>query len=92
MLIPVALIAGGYWRLFFSASVTTLLLVGVSLLLWGAGPWADFLTEGQRQAGMLLYHYKGLILWLTMSPFAILTTSSLSIGWTRPPKIRNTVF
>ena len=42
VLIPLALIAGGYWRAFFSASVTVIILLGFSTLLFGIEIWAAF--------------------------------------------------
>lgn len=42
LLIPLALACGGYWRAFFSASVTVIGLVAVSLLLFGPSVWLAF--------------------------------------------------
>ena len=42
VLIPLALMAGGYWRAFASASATVILLIGVSTALFSAEIWAAF--------------------------------------------------
>jgi len=42
MLAPFALIAGRRWRAFLAASVTTVLLVGLSILLFGWETWAAY--------------------------------------------------
>ncbi|OKL43162.1 hypothetical protein A3843_15740 [Pseudovibrio exalbescens] len=41
-LIPLALIAGGYWRTFFAASATTVLLAALALVLLGPDVWVAF--------------------------------------------------
>jgi hypothetical protein len=40
LLIPVALAAGGHWRVFASATATTLGLAGASAMVYGLEPWA----------------------------------------------------
>lgn len=39
ILVPVALIAGGHWRALLAAGVAGLLMIGVSVLAYGPGPW-----------------------------------------------------
>jgi hypothetical protein len=43
LLIPVALIAGGHWRVFLSAAVTTIGFAAVSVAALGIEPWLAFL-------------------------------------------------
>ena len=45
LLIPFALLAGGYWKAFASAAVTTLAFAGLSFLVFGAEVWAAFLDQ-----------------------------------------------
>jgi hypothetical protein len=45
LLIPFALLAGGYYRTFAAASATTLLLGAISLMIFGFGTWAAFLEQ-----------------------------------------------
>lgn len=45
VLIPLALIAAGYWRVFLSASVTTVLLAGTSVLILGISTWQAFWSQ-----------------------------------------------
>jgi hypothetical protein len=42
VLVPVALAAGGYWRSFWAAGISTVALCGASYLLLGAEAWAGF--------------------------------------------------
>ncbi len=43
ILLPVALVCGGYWRTFVSAALATLVLVAASWEVFGAESWASFL-------------------------------------------------
>jgi alpha-1,2-mannosyltransferase len=45
LLLPVALVAGGHWRALAAAAAGALALVGLTVLLWGGGIWADFLAS-----------------------------------------------
>jgi hypothetical protein len=42
-LIPVALIAGGHWRAFAAAAITTVAFAGLSAAVFGLEPWLAFL-------------------------------------------------
>jgi hypothetical protein len=44
LMVPVALIAGGYWRTLLAAGVTCAAVMALSIALWGLGPWIDWLT------------------------------------------------
>ncbi len=62
LLLPVALVAGGHWRAVVAAALTATLSAAASVLLFGAGVWADFLasTTGTRsmlESGMNFGHY-----------------------------------
>lgn len=43
ILIPFALAAGGYWKPFFAAAITTLVLIFTSLISFGDEPWFAFI-------------------------------------------------
>ena len=45
ILIPFVLLLRRNWKCIASASVTTLVLVGFSLILWGVTPWHDYITN-----------------------------------------------
>jgi hypothetical protein len=45
ILFPFALAAGGYWRAFASATVTALVLAGISLLAFGSESWLAFVRS-----------------------------------------------
>jgi hypothetical protein len=48
LLIPVALIAGGRWRVIGWAALSTLVLCAVSIAVLGTSPWAAFLESASR--------------------------------------------
>jgi hypothetical protein len=48
ILIPVALAAGGRWRCFLGAAVTTAVLIAGTFALWGAETWVSFFRQAER--------------------------------------------
>ena len=44
LLVPLALAAGGHWRVFFSAAATVAGLIAVTTALFGVDTWRDYLT------------------------------------------------
>ena len=42
LLIPLALLAGGHWRVFLAAAVTTVAFAGLSIAAFGWAPWQAF--------------------------------------------------
>lgn len=60
LLIPIALAAGGHWRVFAAASATTLGLAAASAFVYGLAPWAatldslDYYAEGFAVGGYSL--------------------------------------
>jgi hypothetical protein len=53
VLVPVALIAGGQWRMFIAAALTALGLIATTFILFGGGIWADFFASLQLSREML---------------------------------------
>jgi arabinofuranan 3-O-arabinosyltransferase len=45
LLLPVALVAGGYWRTIGAATATVAMMVLISLMLFGAEPWGAFVQQ-----------------------------------------------
>ena len=45
LLIPIALVCGGYWRVFLSAAVTTITFAAASWLAFGTAPWLAFFAN-----------------------------------------------
>ncbi len=45
VLLPIVLAAGGYWRAFVAASVTVLIVLGLSGIVWGWPAWQAFLNS-----------------------------------------------
>ena len=51
LLLPLALVAGGYWRVFIATTITVVVLIAASLLLYGAETWRAFIvTAGAAPA------------------------------------------
>jgi arabinofuranan 3-O-arabinosyltransferase len=48
ILIPVALVAGGYWRTIFAAALTVAALCAVSVLAFGVEPWLAYPAQLER--------------------------------------------
>jgi Glycosyltransferase family 87 len=54
ILFPFMLAASGRWRVFWAAGVTTVLIVGITAVLFGPKAWADFITSGLPAQGLVL--------------------------------------
>jgi hypothetical protein len=54
LLFPVMLIAGGYWRVFASATVTALALATLTAALFGPQVWIDFVRVGMPAQNLVL--------------------------------------
>jgi hypothetical protein len=76
LLIPLALLAGGYWRTIFSAIATTLAVAAFSALLFGVNTWALFIVQGADAMATLS---NGYVEWSKMiSTYAMLRVSGLA--------------
>ena len=53
ILVPLALAAGGYWRTFATAAITTVVFALVSVAALGSEPWVAFLTSLGGTGAML---------------------------------------
>jgi alpha-1,2-mannosyltransferase len=53
LLLPVALLAGGHWRTIVAATLTSLGLAAVTVILFGVEIWSDFLNSVQLSRGIL---------------------------------------
>jgi hypothetical protein len=54
VLFPVMLIASGRWRVFASATITTLVLVAATSLVFGPQVWIDFVAKGLPANNLVL--------------------------------------
>jgi hypothetical protein len=70
LLVPVALAAGGHWRAFAGAALSSLGLVAASLAFFGFDTWRDFLTIAMTSPGT--YENGRIQLAGIISPFAAL--------------------
>ena len=62
LLLPVALVAGGHWRVVVVAALTAILSAVASVVFFGTDVWADFLasttdTRSMLESGMNFGHY-----------------------------------
>ncbi len=57
VLIPIALIAGGYWRTFFAAAATSLVFAFVSWLVLGTEVWVAFADQTGFARDTMLHGY-----------------------------------
>jgi alpha-1,2-mannosyltransferase len=53
LLLPVALVAGGHWRALAASVVTAVAFAAISIILFGAGVWTDFLASTAATRSML---------------------------------------
>jgi hypothetical protein len=77
LLIPFVLIAGGYYRSFAAAAATVALLILVSLLITGPGPWQTFLSTGLAGQHLVLDRYVGVF--QTMIPSFVMAARLLQL-------------
>ena len=79
LLIPFALIAGGYWRALMSAAVTASALILLSLVLYGLEPWLAFVS---RVPGYQISFHEGQdhLLVLNLSPTVYMAARVLGFG------------
>lgn len=78
LLIPFALVAGGYWRTVLSAAVTTLVVATASAILLGSDTWMLFLLQSGDAMETLR---SGLVGWNKMiSTYAALRLAGLDHG------------
>jgi hypothetical protein len=54
ILFPIILIVSGRWRVFASAALTTLVIAGVTTLVFGPQVWIDFATKGLATNNLVL--------------------------------------
>ncbi len=74
ILVPFALLAGGYWRVFITASVTVAVLIGTSVVLFGWETWNAYVTAF---AGSSAVYESGRVLFAGMiTPYG----AALSLG------------
>ena len=76
LLIPFALLLGGYWRTFLAAAVTTILFAGLTTLILGTGPWLAFY---ENMPTLRLVYEDGLLPWIKM-PSLFIGLRMLGVG------------
>jgi arabinofuranan 3-O-arabinosyltransferase len=88
ILFPIVLLASARWKVFAAATATTLVLIGLTVILFGADTWLAFwnsipltqkaiLAEGQMGTYKLQSFY-GAVLWLTGSTAAAWAVQALA--------------
>lgn len=83
LLLPFLLIAGGYWRAFWMAGATVILLAAISLLFPGSSAWHLYLTEVSPQQMHLAQFGEGIFRSMIPSYFMAgrALGFDLSIAW-----------
>lgn len=72
LLLPVALIAGGHWRVALAAAASVAVLVLASLLAFGTAPWAAFLASAaENLQGFEMGTYNFMPMTTVLSTFAL---------------------
>jgi hypothetical protein len=83
LLLPLLLVAGGYWRSFAAASITVLLLIAATLPVVGSEGWLLYFTTSTPQQLDFLQHGSGF--YQQMSPTYFMTVrlmdGSLMTAW-----------
>lgn len=84
LLIPVALMAGGHWRAFLSASLVTISFVGFSVFLFGITAWESWWEEGALEyAKRFIEEGDGMGILMQVSPFIAIRESfgNVTAAW-----------
>lgn len=78
LLLPFALVAGGHWRTFISASLTALALLGASWIAHGPEAWLTYI--GQSAAVQARFLEQGQGMFMYMIPSAFMAARLLGLG------------
>jgi arabinofuranan 3-O-arabinosyltransferase len=97
LLFPIALVAGGHWRVFITAGIVAALMVAASVVAFGAESWHAFFpvigdamySEGQAYWGRLqsafglvrLFRDSEVLAWTVQSMMAIIAAGTVGILW-----------
>jgi hypothetical protein len=78
LLLPIAALSAGRWRLIAAAAITALALAALAATVFGVAAWRDFLAQtGPAQTTMML-HGVGPFQWMT--PSALMSARLLGLG------------
>jgi ABC-type multidrug transport system fused ATPase/permease subunit len=83
LLLPLLLIAGGYWRAFLTASGTVITLVLLSALIFGVDSWFLYLTKSGPYQAEIAQHWTGRFQFMSPTYFMSgrLLTLPLPVAW-----------
>ena len=79
ILFPVMLMASGRWRVFIVAAATTLALIGLTAMAFGAQVWIDFVTKGLAVQGLVLADPDGIA--TPFFPTVFMNLRGLGLGY-----------
>ena len=79
LLLPVALLAAGRWRVIGAAAVSALFLIALSIILAGPEAWRLYLTATAPYQGFLFQNSVGP--WQTMTPSPAIATVAAGGSW-----------
>ncbi len=69
VLLPVAVLAGRRWKTVGAAAAVVVLVVALSVLIFGTGPWAGFFGPTLRMQGLMLRQGHGPFQWMMPSAY-----------------------
>ena len=78
LLVPVALLAGRRWASILSAAITVGLLIGLSIVLFGAETWHAYLRNVVASSGLSNFAIERINVFASISPFAAARLLGLS--------------
>ena len=97
LLVPVALVAGGHWRVILWAVLGTLAVVALSTAVMGAGYWQHFFATLEGMSGLMateLVRFERMITWYAMArlggapqdlalpiQLAVTLAAAAAVGW-----------
>lgn len=79
VVIGLVLIVTFNWRAILSASVTTVVIVGASIAVWGIAPWVTYLTETSSYTWRILIDFLGFQTYMSISVLSSMRAFDFSI-------------
>lgn len=83
VLLAIYLICGGYWKVISSTIITTLILIGVSIVFFGIQPWLSFIQETMPHQSKIIAVDYGIFDHMVHTPFkwVINLRMNVSVAW-----------
>ena len=91
LLVPVALVAGRRWLAIIAATVSIIILIGLSIMLFGWETWQAYLRAFFGSAATYDFEIEHFNIFASISPFAASRLLGLSIGYARTVQLAATL-